>query len=54
MSILDQRDLVALNLPTSIRFNAGSYRVNDPEMLNFINLLSLTIDKMPPSVKVEG
>lgn len=54
MSILDQKEMqIALNLPTSIPFESASYEIKNPDIINFINILALTIKKMPPVVKVE-
>lgn len=54
MSLLDQKESqVALDFPASIKFEPRSADINDPNIINFIKIVSLTIKKLPPQVNVE-
>lgn len=54
MSLLDQKESqVALDFPASIKFPQGSSDINDPDIINFIKILSLSIKKLPPQVDIE-
>ncbi|ASM34548.1 flagellar motor protein MotB [Campylobacter sputorum subsp. bubulus] len=54
MSLLDQKESqVALDFPASIKFLPRSSDINDPDIINFIKIVSLSIKKLPPQVNVE-
>ncbi|MBF6678114.1 flagellar motor protein MotB [Campylobacter sputorum] len=54
MSLLDQKESqVVLDFPASIKFSPRSSDINDPDIINFIKIVSLSIKKLPPQVNVE-
>ena len=51
---LDQAEnQIAIDLPASVKFGAKSSEINDPDMINFVRIVSMIIFKLPDSVAVE-
>lgn len=51
---LDQAEnQVAIDLPTGVKFDDKSAEIYNPDMINFIKIISMIINKMPESVSVE-
>lgn len=51
---LDQAEnQVAIDLPAPIRFSPNSAEISDPDVINFINIVAMMINKVPNSVSVE-
>lgn len=51
---LDQAEnQIAIDLPTGVKFDEKSYAVYNPDMINFIHIISMIIKKMPESVAIE-
>ncbi|ARR01203.1 MULTISPECIES: flagellar motor protein MotB [Campylobacter] len=51
---LDQAEnQVAIDLPASIKFDYQSSKIYNPDMINFINIVAMIINKIPESVVVD-
>lgn len=51
---LDQAEnQIAIDLPASIKFDPQSSKIYNPDMINFINIVAMIINKIPESVAVE-
>lgn len=51
---LDQAEnQVAIDLPASIKFDYQSSKIYNPDMINFINIVAMIINKIPESVSVD-
>lgn len=51
---LDQAEnQIAIDLPAGIKFDSKSADIYNPDIINFINIVSMIIKKMPESVSVE-
>lgn len=51
---LDQAEnQVAIDLPASIKFDYQSSKIYNPDVINFINIVAMIINKIPESVSVD-
>lgn len=51
---LDQAEnQVAIDLPASIKFDYQSSKIYNPDVINFINIVAIIINKIPESVSVD-
>ncbi len=51
---LDQAEnQVAIDLPASIKFDYQSSKIYNPDVINFINIVAMIINKIPKSVSVD-